>query len=196
MRRASSRVTWFIAILRSLSKIYRWFGGSVCLASNLRINKKPPNKNIAVLSWGSRPATVKATGPASFSQQLYGACPQTRFIGREFPHALLAAVASRSAQTKLKQWNDTQGHKEQIRVRRRTLRSPDSSTAFRLSKELLATVDTICERDDLTRSQVYRRSITEYLKSQNVESITGATSADPNSVFFQRWQEGANEGGM
>ena len=60
----------------------------------------------------------------------------------------------------------------------------------------VATVDAICEREDLTRSQLYRRSITEYLKKHNVDIITGATSADPNSVFFQRWQGGANEGGM
>jgi hypothetical protein len=76
------------------------------------------------------------------------------------------------------------------------LKLPDSSTAFRLSKGLLSTIDAFCEREDLTRSQLYRKSITEYLKSHNVEIITGATSADPNSVFFQQWQGGANEGGM
>jgi hypothetical protein len=54
----------------------------------------------------------------------------------------------------------------------------------------------VCEQQDLTRSQLYRKSVTEYLKKHNVDIITGATSADPNSVFFQRWQEGANEGGM
>ena len=46
-----------------------------------------------------------------------------------------------------------------------------SSTAFRLPQGLLATVDIICDQQDLTRSQVFRRSITEYLKSQQVEIV-------------------------
>jgi hypothetical protein len=36
---------------------------------------------------------------------------------------------------------------------------------------MLATVDLLCHQQDLTRSQVYRRSITEYLKNQQVESL-------------------------
>jgi metal-responsive CopG/Arc/MetJ family transcriptional regulator len=47
----------------------------------------------------------------------------------------------------------------------------NSSTAFRLPQGLLATVDIICDKQDLTRSQVFRRSITEYLKSQQVEVL-------------------------
>ena len=47
----------------------------------------------------------------------------------------------------------------------------NSSTAFRLPQGLLATVDIICAKQDLTRSQVYRRSITEYLKNQQVEIV-------------------------
>jgi hypothetical protein len=34
---------------------------------------------------------------------------------------------------------------------------------------MLATVDSICERQDLTRSQLFRRSVTQYLKGHNVE---------------------------
>ena len=43
----------------------------------------------------------------------------------------------------------------------------DPATAFRLPKRILATVDAICAREDLTRSQVFRRSVMEYLKNQN-----------------------------
>jgi hypothetical protein len=50
---------------------------------------------------------------------------------------------------------------------------PDQHTAFRLPKELLATVDSICDESDLTRSQFFRRCLTERIKSirqeQNVE---------------------------
>ena len=35
----------------------------------------------------------------------------------------------------------------------------DPSTAFRLPQAVLATVDSLCAKQDLTRSQVYRRSI-------------------------------------
>jgi predicted transcriptional regulator len=41
---------------------------------------------------------------------------------------------------------------------------PESSTAFRLPRDMLATIDCLCEEMDLTRSQLLRRSITEYLK--------------------------------
>jgi len=51
----------------------------------------------------------------------------------------------------------------------------NSSTAFRLPQGLLATVDLICDKKDLTRSQVFRRSITEYLKSQQVEIVEPPT---------------------
>jgi hypothetical protein len=43
--------------------------------------------------------------------------------------------------------------------------APDSHTAFRLPKELLSSVDSICDRFDLTRSQVFRRSLTQFIKS-------------------------------
>ena len=50
----------------------------------------------------------------------------------------------------------------------------DPIAGFRLPKTMLAKVDLICVHQDLTRSQVFRRSVMEYLKSQN------AISADVN----------------
>ena len=50
----------------------------------------------------------------------------------------------------------------------------DASTAFRLPQGLLATVDVVCDQQDLTRSQVFRRSITEYLKNQQIEIVEPA----------------------
>jgi Ribbon-helix-helix protein, copG family len=61
----------------------------------------------------------------------------------------------------------------------------DPSTAFRLPKAMLATIDTICETQDLTRSQVFRRSITECLKSQNIEIIAEEPVAHPDPVVFE-----------
>jgi hypothetical protein len=43
----------------------------------------------------------------------------------------------------------------------------DPITGFRLPRTMLATVDSLCAKQDLTRSRVFRRSVTEYLKSQN-----------------------------
>jgi hypothetical protein len=42
-------------------------------------------------------------------------------------------------------------------------------SAFRLPQNVLATVDQVCDQQDLTRSQVFRRSIKEFLKNQNVQ---------------------------
>jgi predicted transcriptional regulator len=47
------------------------------------------------------------------------------------------------------------------------LKISDPPAAFRIPKAILATVDMICARQDLTRSQVFRRSVMEYLKNQN-----------------------------
>lgn len=44
-------------------------------------------------------------------------------------------------------------------------KSPDAHTAFRLPKELLAKIDTLCDELDLTRSQLFRRSIAEYISA-------------------------------
>jgi hypothetical protein len=46
---------------------------------------------------------------------------------------------------------------------------PDAHAAFRLPKELLVTIDAICSELDLTRSQLFRRSITEYIKTRAYE---------------------------
>ena len=43
----------------------------------------------------------------------------------------------------------------------------DPLTGFRLPKTMLAIVNSFCAKRDLTRSQLFRRSIMEYLKSQN-----------------------------
>ncbi len=50
-----------------------------------------------------------------------------------------------------------------------TRTKPDASTAFRLPRGILATVDQYCSQQDLTRSQLYRRSVMEYLKNQQVD---------------------------
>ena len=57
----------------------------------------------------------------------------------------------------------------------------DPPTAFRIPKTVLATVDAICAKEDLTRSQVFRRSVIEYLKSQN------AVGADVNQPQPRGW---------
>jgi len=44
-------------------------------------------------------------------------------------------------------------------------KSTDAHAAFRVSKDLLALVDEICIELDLTRSQIFRRSIAEYIKA-------------------------------
>jgi hypothetical protein len=62
---------------------------------------------------------------------------------------------------------------------------PNSLTAFRLPQGVLATVDLICDQQDLTRSQVFRRSIMEYLKNQKVEIVTEVV--EPPEP--QRWSE-------
>ena len=43
--------------------------------------------------------------------------------------------------------------------------TPDSHAAFRLPKELLSSVDSICNRFDLTRSQIFRKSVTQFIKT-------------------------------
>jgi predicted transcriptional regulator len=53
----------------------------------------------------------------------------------------------------------------------------DPSTAFRLPQAVLAAVDSFCAKQDLTRSQIFRRSVVEYLKSQNIKIITEADSS-------------------
>jgi predicted transcriptional regulator len=45
---------------------------------------------------------------------------------------------------------------------------PDAHVAFRLPSELLSKVDLVCENLDLSRSQVLRRAIVEYVKTLGV----------------------------
>jgi hypothetical protein len=63
-------------------------------------------------------------------------------------------------------------------------RPPDAHAAFRLPKELLATIDAVCDELDLTRSQLFRRSIAEYLKTRAYERDCEAimTAGDNNSL--------------
>ena len=59
---------------------------------------------------------------------------------------------------------------------------PDSSTAFRLPKEMLSTIDTICNDLYLTRSQPFRRSVTEFIKSLGHErNVFTGTNRCPNT---------------
>jgi metal-responsive CopG/Arc/MetJ family transcriptional regulator len=67
------------------------------------------------------------------------------------------------------------------------LKISDPATAFRLPQKILATVDAICARDDLTRSQIFRRSVMQYLKNQNTivteVSSPAAQKAWPEDLF-------------
>jgi predicted transcriptional regulator len=67
------------------------------------------------------------------------------------------------------------------------LKVSDPPTAFRLPKQILATVDAICAREDLTRSQLFRRSVMQYLKNQNAivmgVSSPAAQQAWPADLF-------------
>jgi hypothetical protein len=63
------------------------------------------------------------------------------------------------------------------------LKLSDPSTGFRLPKTMLATVDSICAEQDLTRSQLFRRSIIEYLKNQNIEIITEVKPPEPKLTW-------------
>ena len=54
----------------------------------------------------------------------------------------------------------------------------DPLTGFRLPKTMLATVDLFCAKQDLTRSQLFRRSIVEYLKNQNA-IVTEVNPTEP-----------------
>jgi predicted transcriptional regulator len=47
--------------------------------------------------------------------------------------------------------------------------SADAHAAFRVSKDMLAIVDEICIEHDLTRSQIFRRSIAEYIRARGYQ---------------------------
>ena len=59
----------------------------------------------------------------------------------------------------------------------------DPSTAFRLPQAMLAIVNSICAEQDLTRSQIFRRSIMEYLKNQNIEIMTEVKPLEPKLTW-------------
>jgi hypothetical protein len=67
------------------------------------------------------------------------------------------------------------------------LKLSNPSTGFRLSKAMLATVDTICATQDLTRSQVFRRSIAEYLKDQYASMPTEASGPENQGELPTAW---------
>jgi predicted transcriptional regulator len=50
---------------------------------------------------------------------------------------------------------------------------PSAHAAFRLSKDLLATIDIICGEFDLTRSQLFRRSVAEYIRKRGYDRDLG-----------------------
>jgi predicted transcriptional regulator len=72
------------------------------------------------------------------------------------------------------------------------LKVSDPATAFRLPKAILASVDAICAREDLTRSQIYRKSLVEYLRKQDAAMATDDLNrpepqrAWPMGLFEQR----------
>ena len=66
---------------------------------------------------------------------------------------------------------------------RTTLKISDPITGFGLPKTMLAKVDAICVQQDLTRSQVFRRSIMEYLKRPNVAINTDGSSPEQNPTW-------------
>ena len=70
-----------------------------------------------------------------------------------------------------------------------TLKVSDPATAFRLPQTILATVDAICAREDLTRSQVFRRSVMHYLKNQNA-IIADLKAPEPKEEWFAEWNQG------
>jgi hypothetical protein len=63
------------------------------------------------------------------------------------------------------------------------LKVSDPATAFRIPKMILATVDAICAKQDLTRSQVFRRSVLEYLRRQNVPMTTDVKPPEPQQTW-------------
>ena len=64
-------------------------------------------------------------------------------------------------------------------TRSTTLKISDPITGFRLPRTMLAAVDAICVQQDLTRSQVFRRSIMEFIKRQ---STTDLSNGNPPTI--------------
>ena len=78
------------------------------------------------------------------------------------------------APTKKKSWRPP------LIARRKTLKI-SSTTGFRLPKTMLATVDAFCAKQDVTRSQIFRRSIMEFLKNQNAVATDVSPPAAPQA---------------
>jgi hypothetical protein len=97
------------------------------------------------------PIDTKATFDTIDTKATFEAIP-TVFAGSFLPHAhraedIIVSIIDENGRT--------------------TLKISDPITGFRLPKTMLAKVDSLCVEQDLTRSQVFRRSIMEYLKGQN-----------------------------
>jgi hypothetical protein len=66
----------------------------------------------------------------------------------------------------------------------------DCFTAFRVSKSLLAQIDKACEELDLTRSQLFRRSVEEFLAARDsrpASHVNASASTRPQIRFGWRW---------
>lgn len=65
----------------------------------------------------------------------------------------------------------------------------DPLAAFRLPRRLLATVESVCEQQDLTKSQIFRHSIVEYLKNRNIGIIGDVKPPEPQSQWHPELYE-------
>ena len=59
----------------------------------------------------------------------------------------------------------------------------DPTTVFRLPKTMLATVDAFCVKQDVTRSQTFRRSIIEFLRRQEAATTLEVNSREPQQSW-------------
>jgi hypothetical protein len=63
----------------------------------------------------------------------------------------------------------------------------DVHAAFRLPAELLAAVDAVCSELDLTRSQVFRRSVAEHIRVTGMKMNVQSRSREGKSTRRLRW---------
>jgi hypothetical protein len=65
------------------------------------------------------------------------------------------------------------------------MKSSDPVTAFRLPQGILAAIDDVCAKEDLTRSQIFRRSVMLFLKGRyvDVDGKNGETPSWPAEPF-------------
>jgi len=65
---------------------------------------------------------------------------------------------------------------------------PDASTAFRLPKEMLETVDLLCRDFDVCRSQIFRRSLSAFIKSvQDQRGVQSPHNVPPTNAPERKW---------